>query len=54
MKYEALNRDVMVARSLGYESSPIIADPAIIQKTIPNPRIIREMMYIATGDMLEF
>jgi hypothetical protein len=53
IKYEELNRDVMEARSLGYESSPIMADPAIIQKTMPNPRSIRAMMYIATKDLLE-
>lgn len=53
MKYEELNRDVITARSLGYESSPIMADAAIIQKTMPNPRIIRAMMYIATEDLLE-
>lgn len=53
IKYEALKRDVIMARSLGWESSPIMADAAIIQKTMPNPRIIRAMMYIATEDLLE-
>jgi hypothetical protein len=53
IKYEELNRDVIMALSLGYESSPIMADAAIIHITMPNPRIIRAMMYIATKDLLE-
>jgi hypothetical protein len=36
-----------MARSFGYASSPIIADPETIQNTIPKPKIIRATMYIA-------
>lgn len=38
---DALNIDVMIGRSFGYESSPSIAEPDTMQNTIPNPRIIR-------------
>jgi hypothetical protein len=53
MKYEELNREVRTARSLGCPSSPIIADPAMIQKTMPSPRSIRAIIYIATTKTLE-
>lgn len=49
MKYELLKRDVMIGRSFGYDNSPIMADPETIQKTIPKPRNMRAMMYIATS-----
>ena len=44
--HDALNMEVMIARSLGYDSSPSIADPDTMQKTIPNPRIIRATIYM--------
>jgi hypothetical protein len=49
IKYEALNNEVRYGRSLGYPSSPIRAEPEMIQKTIPTPSNIRAMMYMATG-----
>lgn len=48
MKYEALNREVRVALSFGWPNSPIRDDPEIIAKTMPNPSVIREKMYIPT------
>jgi len=38
--------------SLGYASSPSIADPETIQKTIPKPRIILATIYIPTSKTL--
>jgi len=48
IKYEELKSDVKIARSFGCPSSPIIADPEMIQMTMPTPRIIRAMIYILT------
>ena len=48
---EALNKDVIMGRSFGYDNSPIMAEPEMIQTTSPNPSRIREMMYIATGEI---
>lgn len=47
MKYEELNREVSTGLSLGYPSSPSKADPATMQTGMPNPRMMREMMYMA-------
>ena len=49
MNQDALNNDPMMARSLGYESSPIIEDAATMAKGIPRPSIKRPMTNIATG-----
>ena len=46
-KYEALNKEVSTGLSLGYPSSPSKADPATMQTGMPNPRMMREMMYMA-------
>lgn len=35
---EALNKDVMMARSLAYESSPISDEALTMAKGMPNPR----------------
>jgi hypothetical protein len=48
-KYEALKKDVRVARSLGWPNSPIKADADTIHMTIPKPRVIRAKMYMPTG-----
>jgi len=47
-KYEALKKDVKAARSFGWPSSPINADPEIIQRTMPKPRSTLATTYIAT------
>jgi hypothetical protein len=47
MKYNALKSEVMIGRSLGYASSPIKDEPAMMQKGIPKPKKNRAMMYIA-------
>ena len=43
---DALNIEVIIARSLGYDNSPSIADPDTMQKTIPKPRIMRATIYM--------
>lgn len=47
-KYEALKKDVKVARSLGCPSSPIRAEALTIHMTMPKPRTILAKMYIPT------
>jgi hypothetical protein len=49
-KYEALKKEVKVARSLGWPSSPIKEEPEIMHRTIPKPRIILATMYVATSN----
>src|ERR1700710_1288738 len=47
-KYEALKKEVKVARSLGWPSSPIRAAELMIHMTMPKPRTILAKMYIPT------
>jgi hypothetical protein len=47
-KYEALKKDVKVARSLGCPSSPIRAEAETIHMTMPKPRAILAKIYIPT------
>lgn len=51
MKYRALNSEVMIGRSLGYASSPIKEEPAMIQKGMPNPRNHRATTYMAARNV---
>ena len=49
INHEALKREPIWARSLGYDSSPIIDDAATIANGIPRPRRKRPMTNIATN-----
>lgn len=46
IKWDELNSQVRMDRSLEYPSSPISDDPATIQKGIPNASRLRATMYI--------
>ena len=48
-KYDTLKRDVMMGRSLGYDSSPIRDEPETMQMGIPKPRTRRAKMYMPAG-----
>ena len=48
-KYDTLKRDVMMGRSLGYDSSPINEEPETMQMGIPKPRTRRAKMYMPAG-----
>lgn len=48
IKYEELKSEVITARSLGWLSSPIKAEPEMIANRMPTPKIMRETMYKPT------
>lgn len=52
MNHDALNNDPSRARSLGYDSSPIMEDAATMANGIPKPNRKRAMMNMATAEFV--